>query len=417
MDSHPVTISVAEAGEYVEATDLYTAHDGEWVHVPLVVGGPGGWTRPDDWLATSVTTGEQKIQILVAVGPNTTVETDRAFTVRCLGATTIDWGDGSAPENFASNAIAKHIFDPTSLTTTSDGWKQALVTITQQGAGTFSSLDLSQVYYAAKIYRTPAIEIVVGPPLTSLILNTFAPMLQRVELKSPLAVSVASVFSGCSNLREIVGQIDFSGAGTTGAFATCVNLAKFPTMTFAGSCTNFSTMFSLCGSMTELPAVIPWSQVINTANMFVSCYQLGELPVIDLSSATTVTTMFQGCTSLRRVNIINMAAVTSIASMFGSCTSLEEVTGVNCSGTTAAAGYTNAFQNDYRLSRLGFTTGGGPKFTFTVASANFDGPGLDKLYGDLATVSGQTITVSSVPGGLADTPTIATAKGWTVTGS
>jgi hypothetical protein len=43
---------------------------------------------------------------------------------------------------------------------------------------------------------------------------------------------------------------------------------------------------------------------------------------------------------------------------------------------------------------------------------------LDEIYTSLASgVTGQTITVTTNWGTTADTPTIATAKGWTVTGS
>jgi hypothetical protein len=70
------------------------------------------------------------------------------------------------------------------------------------------------------------------------------------------------------------------------------------------------------------------------------------------------------------------------------------------------------------LSKIGSgTSGNGPKFTFTVASCKLSAAALDALYTSLPTVTGQTITVTGNVGIAADTPTIATAKGWTVTGS
>jgi len=41
---------------------------------------------------------------------------------------------------------------------------------------------------------------------------------------------------------------------------------------------------------------------------------------------------------------------------------------------------------------------------------------LNEIYTNLATVTGQTITVSGNYGTTGDDPTIATAKGWTVSG-
>jgi hypothetical protein len=50
-----------------------------------------------------------------------------------------------------------------------------------------------------------------------------------------------------------------------------------------------------------------------------------------------------------------------------------------------------------------------------VASSNLGPDALDEIYTSLPTVSGQTITVTSNWGTASDDPTIATAKGWTVT--
>ena len=55
--------------------------------------------------------------------------------------------------------------------------------------------------------------------------------------------------------------------------------------------------------------------------------------------------------------------------------------------------------------------------TFTVASCNLSGANLDAIYTALPTTSGKTITVSGNVGTATDTPSIATGKGWSVTGS
>jgi hypothetical protein len=58
----------------------------------------------------------------------------------------------------------------------------------------------------------------------------------------------------------------------------------------------------------------------------------------------------------------------------------------------------------------------GIKFTFSVANCKLSAAALNEIYTNLATVTGQTITVSGNHGTNADDPTIATAKGWTVSG-
>jgi len=54
-------------------------------------------------------------------------------------------------------------------------------------------------------------------------------------------------------------------------------------------------------------------------------------------------------------------------------------------------------------------------FTFSVASCKLSAVRLDEIYTNLPTVVGQTITVTGNYGTTTDDPTIATAKGWTVT--
>jgi hypothetical protein len=56
------------------------------------------------------------------------------------------------------------------------------------------------------------------------------------------------------------------------------------------------------------------------------------------------------------------------------------------------------------------------KFTFSVASCKLSNTALNEIYTNLPTVTGQTITVTDNYGAPTDNATIATAKGWTVTG-
>jgi hypothetical protein len=56
------------------------------------------------------------------------------------------------------------------------------------------------------------------------------------------------------------------------------------------------------------------------------------------------------------------------------------------------------------------------RFTFSVASCKLSATALNEIYTNLPTVTSQTITVTGNYGTATDDPTIATAKGWTVTG-
>jgi len=65
---------------------------------------------------------------------------------------------------------------------------------------------------------------------------------------------------------------------------------------------------------------------------------------------------------------------------------------------------------------LGSGSLSGIKITHTIASCNFSGPALNTYYTNLGSGTGQTLTVTGNYGVTDDDPSIATAKGWTVTG-
>jgi hypothetical protein len=57
----------------------------------------------------------------------------------------------------------------------------------------------------------------------------------------------------------------------------------------------------------------------------------------------------------------------------------------------------------------------GTKESITYPAMILSGAALDEIYTNLATVVGKTIIVTGNYGTASDDPTIATAKGWTVT--
>jgi hypothetical protein len=81
---------------------------------------------------------------------------------------------------------------------------------------------------------------------------------------------------------------------------------------------------------------------------------------------------------------------------------------------TAAAGFANTFTNCNNIARIEASDF---RFTFSVASLKLSAVALDEIYPNLPVAVGQTITVSGNYGIAGDDPTIATLKGWTVTGS
>ena len=99
--------------------------------------------------------------------------------------------------------------------------------------------------------------------------------------------------------------------------------------------------------------------------------------------------------------------------MFNGCTSLSSVPALNVSAVSSSGNFTNMFINCNSLSRI---QAANFNYTFSVATCKLGATELNEIYTNLPVVVGQTITVSNNVGTTGDDPTIATDKGWTVTG-
>ena len=120
--------------------------------------------------------------------------------------------------------------------------------------------------------------------------------------------------------------------------------------------------------------------------MFLNCYYLRAVPVIDTSKGTNFTAMFYNNYRLQVLPALNME-----------------------SGTTTTTTF-------YRLYSLTWSDVTGVSGTHTYLDSSLSAEALDNIYTNLPNVTGQTITVTGNPGVTGDDPTIATDKGWTVTG-
>ena len=127
---------------------------------------------------------------------------------------------------------------------------------------------------------------------------------------------------------------------------------------------------------------------ISMSSMFYSCSSLQSVPALNTANVVNMSSMFQNCSSLQSVPALNTANVTNMNSMFYSCSSLQSVELTGC------------------------------VIDIAVNNCRLEGPALNALYASLGTPgSTRTINVTGNPGTPFDNPTIATAKGWTVTGS
>lgn len=257
------------------------------------------------------------------------------------------------------------------------------------------------------------------------------------------AQNLDSLFQNCNSLVECP-QLGTTTALTSCAsmFASCFSLVEVPLFTTT-NVTSMNSMFSGCQSLVTVP-LFSTTNVTNMSSMFTGCYSLRSVPLFDTANVTNMSTMFNNCRVLNTVPFFNTVKVTNFSTMFNSCQNLEFVPAFDTTATTGTTAFTQMFNGCTKLSvfpamnlgraaisgsgsytsivggcvNLGqMTPSTGPKLTFTVASCKLSGAALDALYTSLPSVTSQTITVSNNWGTATDTPTIATAKGWTVTGS
>jgi hypothetical protein len=285
--------------------------------------------------------------------------------------------------------------------------------------------------------------------------------LTSVPLLNTASVTLATgMFSGCKSLTTVP-LFNFSAvANASQMFLGCTSLTTVPLFNFS-AVTNASSLFSGCTSLTSVP-LFNFSAVANASSLFNGCIKLTTVPLFNFSLVTSLSSTFngctslitvplfntanclnfnqtfQGCTSLIAVPLLNMGLGTAFTQTFLNCTNLVYVPTFNLSSATVAIGMfqgCSSLQTIPAFNLSAITSAGnmlsinantsvvkfsctGIKFTFTVASAKLSSTELNAIYTNLTTVvSAQTITVSGNYGISGDTPAIATAKNWVVTGS
>lgn len=161
------------------------------------------------------------------------------------------------------------------------------------------------------------------------------------------------------------------------------------------NCIYVGSLFRHCYSLVNAPA-LSTSNALDMSYMYESCYSLQYIPTYTSPKVTSYNNFASSCYNLHKAPTMALSSVsTNNGAMFGSCYSLVDGSGI-----------TNSVQS------INFDNG------------NLSGTSLNAIYTNLPTVSGKNINVTnnwgSVSTGSAGTwnaphtPSIATAKGWTV---
>lgn len=333
-----------------------------------------------------------------------------------------------------------------------------------QGCSGLIQLDLpSSVTTLSSTFRDCKNLLVVNglssATLSGTAINAFlgCARLQVAPSITPLG-SCNNMFQDCLALADVSALTLTSITSATSMFQGCLSLVSIPAFNL-NACTTATSMFQSCTALIEVPLFTNTTSITSCAQLFASCTALRTCAALDLRGATTANSVFSGCTSLTDCGLIDTRANTTFLSFFANCSSLVNPPVLN---TAAGTNFQTMFQNCISMAIApAINTASGTTFTSmfsgctnlqiapalnmaaaTTAATLFatcrsmsagllaNPPAVDHSYIDcrlaaadlnaiftaLAVVVGKTITITNNWGSAGSTKTIATLKGWTVTG-
>jgi hypothetical protein len=367
------------------------------------------------------------------------------------GSYHVDWGDGTSA-NFTSGGAATHQYtysDAALGNPTSEGFKVAIITVTPVTSGqavtafsinlkssnlgsnnNWSSgwLDLRMSFPSISVqtnfnignntsvvHRNCKQFEYIGDCALTAGANLFIGYTQLESLKIPKSftanmTNMASAFSGLSRLRYMP-DIDTSAmTSPISLFANNTQLRRVPACDYS-HCTSMSSVFQNCSSLEYIPDIGSIGNANTTSSLFAGCASLLRAPALTSNTSLALTTnMFLNCSSLKYIPTFTTTLVTNVQSMFQGCSSLAIFPALDFSAVNSAANLTNTFTSCFSMSKLPIS---GLKYAHTLPG-QLSGAGLDAYYTLLGTAAGaQTLTVTG-NFTATDTPSIATAKGWSV---
>lgn len=312
-----------------------------------------GWIVPSDWITYTVpAASDQKIIGTVAI-----FNQDSNYFAVNIATTdfsnyTVDWGDGTSA-NFASGVTAEKNYlwsDISAATLTSEGYRQAIVTITPTTAGrTFSNLQLNRRHSALTASTTifsPWLSLSISAPNATSITLAGSPdatkvvtgLAQQIQIFSSNITGASGLFQNCYALQDVVFNTSGTLTTTSSMFAGCRNLKVAPFFNTA-SVTNMSSMFSGCLALQSVPLYNTSSVTDGMSSMFNACASLRTVPFFNTASVTNFSTMFFAAYSLESIPLWNTASATNMQNMFFNCYSLKSVPLFNTALVTNMANF------------------------------------------------------------------------------
>ena len=241
---------------------------------------------------------------------------------------------------------------------------------------------------------------------------------------------MAWTFYNCRNLKTVPLYDTAKVVNMSYMFRSCSLLSEVPTLN-TSQVVNMSYMFQGCSVLKTVP-LMDTSKVTTLLGTFADCFSLTTIPLLNTANVTTFSTTFRACASLVSVPLLSWAKVTNADGAFTLCNALEALPDFVSPSTSNLNGFLTGFlQGLQELPAIDFLSTSIPisntavpslgrsrlknvKITHSYAYCSMQAAALEEVYTNLATVTGQTITVTGNPGAAASNKSIATAKGWTV---
>lgn len=334
-----------------------------------------GWKPNKEWVKVPSFEPNEEVFYGIHAVYNTTVN---PITLMCTGNYTVDWGDGSTPQNFASNAIAEKNINWSNVAgkPTSDGYKTVLVKVTPQAGATITLLDLyktstllgthdymhawlaiynnfGSAYFRHWGARSQVLECIYQKIEksgdTNININFKGiPRLQKIEVSTWQQLSIDGAFRDCPMLDEI--GIDLSVVTSAQyAFAYSGNAmplnANFPALINAFA-------YALNNTGTKLPTI---SNTVTNLQYAFKGFCFDTIPAVNCANVTSFANWLPDARQIRRSLAYGGKASVSYANQLMSDAAINEA-GDNAG--TANAGATVDFRGN-----PGYSTATASKWT------------------------------------------------------
>ena len=270
--------------------------------------------------------------------------------------------------------------------------------------------------------------------------------------------ALTATFSGCSKLRTVVLPTSMTSVNNMSqTFNSCNNLTSVTLPATMNSVTTMNSAFSNCFSLTSLTMPTSMTSLNNVASMVTNCLSLKTLVMPTSISVTTLSYagLAQNCSALETLTLptTQTSSLNDFSFVFNSCANLTIINNLDKVGSLTAtplvvgtmvsstATYANRITslsfncpfsrltlnggttttNFNKLNSLRLLNAGAGQWTgsspqIDVSYCDLGVAALNQLFTDLTTITAKTINITGCTGAAGCTRSIATAKGWTVTG-